>query len=203
MHTMSMLNKTLCALVCAGLFALPAAGMTAQTKEKNKPAPKAAPVPDNPVYNALTMADVGQIMLLAGLSYEVQDIKGEGVVANQRLVVHDQLDWSVFGYDCAPDTAACHELQLRAVFLLPATGPVRDNALLEVNRWNANNRFTHAYKKKTALILEMDIYIGGGLGLRNLLDEILIWRQSVRRFSSSLSADGKSEAHKKPDPADN
>ncbi len=137
------------------------------------------------LYQAITMDDLADTLLLEGLRFSRVPIDGKGMVANERLDVLDGVDWSVLGYDCTP-AKGCAELQMRAVFNAGNSGKA---LLAQMNAWNAANRFTRAYAvKNTKAILEMDIYLAGGQTLKNIRDQITIWRQSVRRFSTTLSA---------------
>ncbi len=136
------------------------------------------------LYSAITMDDLADTLLLEGLRFSRVPIDGKGMVANERLDVLDGVDWSVLGYDCTPGRG-CAELQMRAVF---HAGLARNSLLEQMNAWNAANRFTRAYALKDGnAILEMDIYLSGGETLKNIRDQITIWRQSVRRFSTTLS----------------
>ncbi len=60
----------------------------------------------------------------------------------------------------------------------------------DIDQWNRNKRFVRAYRSTSgqALILEMDIYLAGGVTLSNITDQILLWRQSLREFSLALGA---------------
>jgi Putative bacterial sensory transduction regulator len=168
------------------------------------------PPPAPEIYYGISMEDMGEVLLLEGLSFSQIAIDGKGIVANRRFDVADGVQWSVLGYDCAREQA-CAEIQLRAVFKAPAGNT---NTLQQINQWNASNRFTRAYSQQqvipmrnvvkgagpqgiqlkftyTNLILEMDIYLSGGQSLKNIRQQIAIWRQSVRRFSSTLTPEEK------------
>jgi len=142
------------------------------------------PAPPEPrLYDAITMDDLADTLLLEGLRFSRVPIDGKGMVANERLDVLDGVDWSALGYDCKP-ARGCTELQMRAVFDAAKTG---EALLRQVNDWNAANRFTRAYALNNATaVVEMDIYLSGGQTLKNIRDQITIWRQSVRRFSTTL-----------------
>ncbi len=142
------------------------------------------------LYHGISMEDLGETLLLEGLRFEQVPIDGKGVVANQRFDVIDGVQWSVLGYDCENE-AGCSELQLRSVFRA-ASSP--ENILARLNSWNAANRFTRAYlMEEQNVILEMDIYLRGGQTLQNIRDQITIWRQSARRFSTTLASAGKTQ----------
>jgi len=61
---------------------------------------------------------------------------------------------------------------------------------LDIDQWNRENRFVRAYRSPSgnALILEMDVYLAGGVALGNVTDQILLWRQSLRKFSLAIEA---------------
>jgi len=142
--------------------------------------------PETKVYNGLSMDDLADTLLLEGLRFVQVPIDGKGMVANQRFDVSDGVQWSVFGYDCEKETG-CSEIQLRSVFLDNAAPDV---LLSKMNDWNASNRFTRAYlANRSNVILEMDIYLRGGQSLKNIREQITIWRQSVRRFSTTMTND--------------
>lgn len=142
--------------------------------------------PETRLYRGLSMDDLGQTLLLEGLRFVQVPIDGKGMVANQRFDVSDGVEWSVLGYDCDNDEG-CSEIQLRSVFR-DAAAP--ETLLTKVNDWNASNRFTRAYQANDSnVILEMDIYLHGGQTLKNIREQITIWRQSVRRFSTSMTPD--------------
>lgn len=171
-----------------GLYAvlfvcLPGFGGAATPLQKINLAPASAPPAK--LYRALSMEELAQTLLLEGLRFEHQTIDGKGIVANERLNVYDGVRWSAFGYDC-DDESECTEFQMRAIF--QAAG-VEATILPRLNTWNATNRFTRAYLAATGhnVILEMDVYLNGGQSLQNISEQVAIWRQSVRRFSSTLS----------------
>ncbi|PHS25185.1 MAG: hypothetical protein COA85_07240 [Robiginitomaculum sp.] len=138
------------------------------------------------LYRGLSMDDLAETLLLEGLRFVQVPIDGKGMVANQRFDVSDGVEWSVLGYDCE-NKDGCSEVQLRSVFRDAAA---QDVVLSKLNDWNAANRFTRAYLGNgNAVILEMDIYLHGGQSLKNIREQITIWRQSVRRFSTSMSSD--------------
>ncbi|PHS26916.1 MAG: hypothetical protein COA84_05525 [Robiginitomaculum sp.] len=132
------------------------------------------------------MDDLADTLLLEGLRFKEVPIDGQGMVANRRFDVDDGVQWSVLGYDCENENG-CSELQLRAVFR--AGGP--ENVVLKLlNDWNKANRFTRAYLgNEVSAILEMDIYLSGGQSLKNIREQIIIWRQSARRFSTTMAGD--------------
>jgi Putative bacterial sensory transduction regulator len=142
--------------------------------------------PETRMYRGLSMEDLAETLLLEGLRFVQVPIDGKGMVANQRFDVSDGVEWSVLGYDCENDEG-CSEIQLRSVFRDAAAADV---VLSKLNDWNAANRFTRAYLGKgNAVILEMDIYLHGGQSLKNVREQITIWRQSVRRFSTAMTSD--------------
>ncbi len=132
------------------------------------------------------MDDLAETLLLEGLRFVQVPIDGKGIVSNQRFDITDGVEWSVLGYDCEGEDG-CSELQLRSVFQTSATAAT---VFVQLNTWNSSNRFTRAYAmNKTNVILEMDIYLSGGQSLKNIREQITIWRQSVRRFSSTMTPD--------------
>lgn len=136
------------------------------------------------IYRGISMDDLGQALLLQGLRFVQVPIDGKGVVANERFDVSDGVEWSVLGYACENEEG-CSELQLRSVFQAQKDEAV---VLSRVNDWNASNRFTRAYVMDGVnVILEMDIYLRGGQTLENINEQIIIWRQSARRFSSTMA----------------
>lgn len=138
------------------------------------------------LYTGISMDDLADTLLLEGLRFSQVPIDGKGMVANRRFDVNDGVQWSVLGYDCE-NKNGCSELQLRAVFR--AVGP-EDVVLNLLNDWNASNRFTRAYLGNgVSAILEMDIYLSGGQSLKNIREQITVWRQSVRRFSTTMAGD--------------
>ena len=138
------------------------------------------------LYTGISMDDLADTLLLEGLRFREVPIDGQGMVANRRIDVSDGVQWSVLGYDCENENG-CRELQLRAVFRAPST---EDAAVKRLNDWNATNRFTRTYLANgVSAILEMDIYLSGGQSLQNIREQITIWRQSVRRFSTSMAGD--------------
>ena len=141
--------------------------------------------PGEQIYHAITMDDLAETFLLEGLRFSRAPIDGQGMVANVRLDVSDGIEWAALGYDCKT-ASGCSELQFRAVF--NAHG-ARSGLLERINKWNADNRFTRAYLSPgNSAIMEMDVYLAGGETLKNIRQQITIWRQSVRRFSSTMSA---------------
>lgn len=144
------------------------------------------PVPETRLYTGISMDDLADTLLLEGLRFREVPIDGQGMVANRRFDVSDGVQWSVLGYDCENENG-CSELQLRAVFRAPGPEGV---ALKRLNGWNATNRFTRAYlANEVSAILEMDIYLSGGQSLKNIREQITVWRQSVRRFSTTMTGD--------------
>ncbi len=143
-------------------------------------------IPAPKLYNGISMDDLAETLLLEGLRFVQVPIDGKGVVANQRFDVNDGVQWSVLGYDCER-ADGCSELQLRSVF---RTSAEATTVLVQLNLWNASNRFTRAYAMGNSnILLEMDIYLSGGQSLKNIREQITIWRQSVRRFSSTMTSD--------------
>ena len=142
--------------------------------------------PETRLYRGLSMDDLAETLLLEGLRFVQVPIDGKGMVANRRFDVTDGVEWSVLGYDCGNDEG-CSEIQLRSVFRDTAAP---DTLLSKMNGWNASNRFTRAYLANGSnVILEMDIYLHGGQSLKNIREQITIWRQSVRRFSTAMTPD--------------
>ena len=142
--------------------------------------------PQTRLYRGLSMDDLADTLLLEGLRFVQVPIDGKGMVANQRFDVSDGVQWSVFGYDCENETG-CSEIQFRSVFHDSAAP---DLLLSKMNDWNASNRFSRAYLANSSnVILEMDVYLHGGQSLKNIREQITIWRQSVRRFSNTMTND--------------
>lgn len=147
---------------------------------------QSASAPEVKLYTGLSMDDLADTLLLEGLRFEDVSIDGQGMVANRRFDVSDGVRWTVLGYDCETENG-CTELQMHAIFHV--AGP-EDAMLKLINDWNAANRFTRAYLSHGAnAVLEMDIYLRGGQSLKNIREQITIWRQSVRRFSTSMAED--------------
>jgi len=133
------------------------------------------------------MNDVAETIDLLGLEHSTQTIKGENIVADTRLIVSDGIIWFIYGYNCTQTPQNCSELQFRAVIEYKAN---EQQPLLDLNLWNAKNRFVRAYTTPGAktVILEMDVYLAGGVTLSNVTDQILLWRQSLRKFLQSMEA---------------
>ncbi len=144
----------------------------------------AEPLSTPKLYRGITMDDLGETLLLEGLRFAQVPIDGQGVVADRRFDVSDGVEWSVLGYSCDGENG-CTELQMRSAF---NAGSQSALVIFELNRWNAANRFTRAYLAGDSVVLEMDIYLNGGQSLQNIREQITIWRQSVRRFSSTMTA---------------
>ncbi len=137
------------------------------------------------LYSSLTMQDAGETLDLLGLPYHAEAVNSNGVVANTRLVVADGLVWFMYGYNCKGRIESCPELQLRAVI---TSEQISAQSSWDLDHWNRQNRFVRAYQSGSgkAVILEMDIYLAGGVALTNITDQILLWRQSLREFSLYL-----------------
>ncbi|PHR57143.1 MAG: hypothetical protein COA47_12085 [Robiginitomaculum sp.] len=137
------------------------------------------------LYSSLTMQDAGETLDLLGLPYHAEAVNSGGVVANTRLVVADGLVWFMYGYNCQGRIESCPELQLRAVITPEQT---TQEPSWDLDYWNRQNRFVRAYQSGSgkAVILEMDIYLAGGVALTNITDQILLWRQSLREFALYL-----------------
>lgn len=146
--------------------------------------PKAAK-PQPTIYSSLHMQDVTEALDLLGLEHQTQEIDGQEVVADVRLVVRDRIVWFMYGYNCHDQTQNCSELQMRALI---EQNEAAGNQLENLNQWNRQNRFVRAYTSSSGktVVLEMDIYLAGGIALGNLTDQILLWRQSLREFSVFL-----------------
>ncbi|VAV93898.1 hypothetical protein MNBD_ALPHA06-1754 [hydrothermal vent metagenome] len=159
-------------LVCFGIFWQPALGADTTSKPQS-------------ILSALSMTDLGETLDLLGLAYEPQKIDGQKVVANTRLVVADGVTWFVYGYNCQDGEDICSEFQMRAVL---QTQKNQNGTRFDLEQWNRDNRFVRAYASSTgqALVLEMDVYLAGGVMLSNVTDQILLWRQSLRKFSLEL-----------------
>ncbi len=140
------------------------------------------------IYAAMTMQDVAETLDLLGLTHQQQDIEGKNIVANTRLAVMDGVTWFIYGYNCTkPDARpqACGELQLRA--LIETQADPEQNSI-SLNQWNQQNRFARVYTSDSdkTIILEMDIYLSGGITLSNFVDQLLLWRGSLRKFALFL-----------------
>ncbi|MBL1430297.1 MAG: YbjN domain-containing protein [Robiginitomaculum sp.] len=137
------------------------------------------------VYTEIAIADVAETLDLLGLPYQLEPVAGEGIVADTRLVVLDKMTWFLYGYNCSGQQQKCSELQMRAVIQRTVSDEKRPDLL---NTWNRNSRFVRAYTSVSskAVILEMDIYLAGGVALGNITDQFLLWRQSLSEFTEYL-----------------
>ncbi|MBL4597192.1 MAG: YbjN domain-containing protein [Robiginitomaculum sp.] len=139
------------------------------------------------VHTAFTIQDLAETLDLLGLKYTQEPVDGLGVIADNRLVVDDGVVWFIYGYNCQDAEQSCTEFQMRAVIQETKQAA---NTLLDIDQWNRENRFVRAYRSPSgnALILEMDVYLAGGVALGNVTDQILLWRQSLRKFSLAIEA---------------
>jgi hypothetical protein len=137
------------------------------------------------IYTELTINDVAETLDLLGLAYQLEPVAGEGIVADTRLVVLDKMTWFLYGYNCNGEQQKCSELQIRAVIQHTINDGKRPDLL---NTWNRKSRFVRAYSSVSdkAIILEMDIYLAGGVALGNITDQFLLWRQSLSEFTPYL-----------------
>ncbi|MBL4618194.1 MAG: YbjN domain-containing protein [Robiginitomaculum sp.] len=138
------------------------------------------------IYTELTITDVAETLDLLGLSYQLEPVAGEGIVADTRLVVLDKMTWFLYGYNCNGEQQKCSELQMRAIIEHANDDKIPPDLL---NVWNRNSRFVRAYPSVSgkAIILEMDIYMAGGVALGNITDQFLLWRQSLSEFTEYLA----------------